>query len=207
MRRGRRTRRDRSTARRRQEHQPRRRDTYSTRFLNSPRQASARAGQFASSRTASIFVAPPRLYAAALTASTVRCGYGRSTSFQHIAAFDVAGLDHAKIPARAAAVHHELRHIETLPPAAELPARRARLRDLHHRCADLKGVAYRDLRLGLSFDREIFAEPSRAALVDPQLAAPERIVIHRIHADRFVWTAMNGEIGLAVPGKVHRRQR
>ena len=80
---------------------------------------------------------PPRLYATALTASIVQTRERPLDKRQRIAAFDVAGFQHAKIPAGAAALHDELRHIEAIPAAAELPARRARLRDLHDRCADL----------------------------------------------------------------------
>src|SRR5688572_33471398 len=71
---------------------------------------------------------------------------------QRITAFNVAGFQHAQIPAGAAALQDQLRHVETTPAASELPARRARLRNLNYGGSNAIRVADRDVMFALLFD-------------------------------------------------------
>ena len=142
----------------------------------------------------------------ALTASIVQRANGLSTSVNASAAFNVARLQHPQVPSGAAALHDQLRHVEAIPAASELPARRARLRDLHDRRADAERVADGNVRFALSLDRKILAEPAGSALLNSELLAPERIVVGGIDAHRFVGAAMNLEIGLTVSGEIRRRE-
>src|SRR5262245_20523601 len=125
---------------------------------------------------------------------------------QRVATLDVACFDDAKIPTRTAGLQDELRHVESIPTPPELPARRTRLRDLHHRAADAIRVADRDIRFRVPFDGKILSEPARAAFLHAELLAPERIVIGRVHTDRLVRSAMDLQIGLAVAGQILRRE-
>src|SRR5271156_299202 len=115
----------------------------------------------------------------------------------------VADIDHAlfnngKIDPGAPAGEESLDHVRTVEANAKLEARQAGLRDFDHRSTHAVVVSEEGVFFEKPFGGEVFSEAPPGKFEVRQLPAPVIVMLGGIRVDRFVLSAMNGEIRLKI---------
>ena len=115
----------------------------------------------------------------------------------------IAGADFAlardlQVEAGAGTCQKALHHVVGLKTDAQFVARQAGLRDDYFRGTDSEAVAKMHGIFQQAFRREVFSENGKRKIAARQLFLPKRIVFDGIAVDRFVFAAVDPEVGLTV---------
>src|SRR5690242_2083292 len=115
-----------------------------------------------------------------------------------IAGADLAFAGDGQVETGAGAGKKALHHLVGLETDAQLVARQARLRDNHFRGTDGEAVAEVHRILEQAFGGEVLSENGKAQVAAGKLLFPVRVVFDGIAVNRFVFAAVNAEVGLTV---------
>ena len=115
-----------------------------------------------------------------------------------VAGGDLSFARDGDIKAGAAAGQEALGHLVVAEFDAELVAGKARLGDNNLGRADGEAVAQVDGIFGQSLGGEILTELAQGKLEAGEFGFPEGVMFEGVAVDGFVFTAVNGEVGLAV---------
>ena len=130
-------------------------------------------------------------------------GVGRAFQvFQPIARGDLSRLEHPVVPAGQAVLADEGRDALASGPRVDLPARRARLRNLDACAANPEDIADADVALGQAACRNVFAEAARREVQGVGEGCRQlRVVLGRIVVQCLAIATMHAAVRLGIAGE------